>query len=138
MRLALDSNVFIAYLHADDVFFNSAKQKLEQLDTGKDTAVFSTITFGEVMYGAVSTESLDDVRSFFSELSNFDAIAATEEICLLAAELRLRYLSLKLPDAIHLATAIVSKADILITADKKLFTIASNEIKTELLKPTRE
>lgn len=136
MKLALDSNVFIAYLQRDDAFFDSAKKLLEDIESKRYKIVFSTLTFGEVMYGAPPNGSLEIVKSFFNDMLGAVAVAADEEVCLLAAELRLKHSSLKLPDAIHLATALVSSADRLITADKKLYTFASNEIKCELLRPT--
>lgn len=132
MKLALDSNVFIAYLQQDDEFFDSAKTILEKLSENTVVAVFSTLVFGEVMYGAPPNSSIKTIKSFFNDLGAVN-VPADSAVCFKAAELRLRYSSLKLPDAIHLATAIIAKADIFITADKPLVKIASLEIKTIML-----
>lgn len=130
MKLALDSNVFIAYLQQDDAFFEFAKEVLKKVSTGENEAVFSALVFGEVMYGPHPNSSLGAVKEFFDELGSANSISADKDVCLKAAELRQQHTSLKLPDAIHLATAILAKADIFVTADKPLVKISSHEIKT--------
>lgn len=137
MKLAIDSNIFIAFLQKDEAFFKPAAEILKNIADGKHYAVFSTLTYGEVMYGAPRYGSLQAVKLFFRSLRGAEPIAANGEICFLAAELRLKYPSLKLPDAIHLATALVASTDKFVTADRRLYTITAKEMKSELVIPTK-
>ncbi len=133
MKLALDSNIFIAFLQVDDEFFAASKELLEGISQNNVKAIFSTLVYGEVMYGSPPNSSLKAVKSFFNSLAGASEIPADKEVCFKAAELRQKYGSLKLPDAIHLATAIIGGVDIFITADMRLVNIADQQIKTIML-----
>ncbi len=135
MKLAIDSNIFIAFLQEDDAFFKPATRILKSITDATHSAVYSTLAYAEVMYGAPPNGSLEAVKAFFNQLHGAAPIAADKEVCVLAAELRLNHQSLKLPDAIHLATALKAKTDIFVTADKQLYAIASKEIKSQLIRP---
>lgn len=133
MLVALDSNVFIAFLSQDDEFYQPALSIIKRIDTGKLQAVCSAIVYGEVVYTATKESAIAEVGNFFDRLTHCANVPADKKVCVKAAELRIKYPSLKLPDAIHLATAILAKADIFVTADKPLVKIAANEIKTIML-----
>lgn len=133
MLAALDSNVFIAFLARDDVFYEDAARVLRLIDSRKIKAVYSSIVLGEVIYTSKRHEALEIVTSFFEELSGCEDIPADKAVCYKAAVLRQTHASLKLPDAIHLASAIVSGADVFVTADKRLARLAQKEIKSLFL-----
>jgi predicted nucleic acid-binding protein len=124
VTVALDSNVFIAYLAKEAAFYDSAKLIIGQIADSKMGAVCSSIVFGELMYAARKPESLAAVDNFFEQLVHCVDMPASKAICRRAAALQLTHPGLKLPNAIHLATAIEAKADNFITADKRLLTIA--------------
>lgn len=109
---------------------------MREVEGGQLKAVFSSIVFGEVLR-MPAHESLEPIKQFFARLGGSD-FAADKAVCAQAAELRREYSTLRLPDAIHLATAILAKADIFITADKPLAKIAKKEIKTAYLKDFRD
>ena len=133
MVAALDSNVFIAFLSRDDAFYRSALDIIKQIDSGKTKAVCSSIVYGEIVYTARRKDTLSEVEHFFQQLSNCTAVPADKKVCIEAAKLRFKYTSLRLPDAIHLASALHANADVFVTADKRLAKIAKQEIKTNLL-----
>lgn len=133
MLVALDSNVFIAFLSHDDKFYKPALDIIKRIDSGKTQAVCSAIVYGEVVYTAKRENAIHEVGEFFDRLTHCVDMPADKKVCVEAAKLRVRYPTLKLPDAIHLATAVLTKADVFITADKRLAKIAANGIKTIML-----
>jgi predicted nucleic acid-binding protein len=133
MTVALDSNIFIAYLASEDAFYESARQLVGRISKGKIEAVCSSIVLGEIVYPARKPESLAAVDAFFKQLVHCVDVPADKTICRKAASLRLAHASLKLPDAIHLATAIEAKASHFITADKRLLAVAKQLMPTTYL-----
>ncbi len=137
MLLALDSNVFIAFLGREPTFFAAATEILQAVDDGSVEATYSSIVFGEVMrLPAASSFSLRPIKRFFDSLPCAD-YPAGRLVCIKAAELRRSYPSLKLPDAIHLATAMETNANRFITADKQLLGIAKQALPSIYLKEFR-
>jgi predicted nucleic acid-binding protein len=133
MIVALDSNVFIAFIAQgqNTRFFTAAANIMQDVDSGTLDAVYSSIIFGEVMRMPPG-ESLEPIKQFLVSLGNKD-YPADRNVCLKAAELRRTYPALKLPDALHLATALTVKADSFVTADKRLLSVAKQEITSTYL-----
>jgi len=65
-----------------------------------------------------NTALLDDFDRFFNESAS-DVLALSREVIDRATEIRARY-TFKTPDAIHLATAILSKCELFLTNDRRL------------------
>lgn len=128
MTIALDSNVFIAFFERDQnlAFFAAAATIMRSAEIGSLDIVFSSLVLGE----AVRMPKGAATGQFEQFFDSFDGTEypADHIICRRAAEFRRIYPSLKLPDAIHLATAIVSEADTFVTADKRLLAIAKKEM----------
>ncbi|MEK7059503.1 MAG: type II toxin-antitoxin system VapC family toxin [Patescibacteria group bacterium] len=133
MTVALDSNVFIAYLAKDDAFYNSANILIQQIAAGELQAVCSSIVFGEIVYTTSDPKSLAAVDAFFADLASCSDRPADMVVCRKAAQLRQTYPALKLPDALHLATAVVAQANSFVTADRRLLAIAKREIQSTYL-----
>jgi predicted nucleic acid-binding protein len=133
MVVALDSNVFIAFIAQgqDTRFFTAAANIMQDVESGTLGAVYSSIVFGEVMR-MPSGESLEPIKQFLASLEGKD-YPADRNVCSKAAELRRTYPALRLPDALHLATALIAKADNFITADKRLLAVAKQEITSTYL-----
>lgn|SRR5487761_1427088 len=133
MLVTLDSNVFIAALSPKEKHSPNAQQLIHDVAGGKQHAIASSIAYGEVYSVRVPNQPLD-LEGFFSHIDHLEIIPADDSVCLKAGELRLEYGSkLKLPDAIHLATALCANADLFITDDEKLAKIAQKLIATKLL-----
>jgi predicted nucleic acid-binding protein len=130
---ALDSNVFISYLAKNDIFFEPAKSIIDRVVAGEVQAICSTLVFGEVVYLTQQLDKLRLVDEFFSRLTACSEVPANKQICRTAARFRLNHRGLKLPDAIHLATAVEAKADKFVTADRQLSKIAAEYIDAKLL-----
>ncbi len=114
--IAFDSNILIYILEKNSEFFDKA------------IAVFTEIEqVGGVCSSLVVTESLKGtIRSFsmLYPLHNHMIQIITLDIrtAELAGEIRMKY-GLKTPDSIHIATALLSDANIFITNDHKLIKI---------------
>lgn len=75
-----------------------------------------------------------DLSGFFALIPHLITVPVDDVVCVKAGQLRADYgKSLRLPDALHLATALFANADIFITNDKKLATVAIEIIPTALL-----
>lgn len=119
MLIALDSNVFIAALAGSEPHSRQAQQLIRDVAAGKHKAIASSIIYGEVL-GLANREEAD-IERFFAAIPHLVTIPADDGICLAAAQLRRRGGGkLKLPDALHIATALMAGAEVFITNDKSL------------------
>jgi len=135
MLIALDSNILIAALSPHEEHSTRAQQLIKDIASNRYQAVVSSIAYGEIL--SFSTQQVAralDLGSFLRQIKNCATIAADDTICLAAGELRRTYGGkLKLPDALHLATALNQKADLFITNDFKLAKVAESIVATKTL-----
>jgi tRNA(fMet)-specific endonuclease VapC len=110
-RYLLDTNAVIALL--------SGNPEVEQLVRGADWLEISIITQLEFLaFAGLSQDDRDLFIEFAERVEIVGLVASNTELLNQAIELRLRY-RLKLPDAIVMATAVVSDADV-VSADVDL------------------
>lgn len=115
---ALDSNVLIYILERNETFFESAQHALRvALDSGKPICL-STLVLAEVFSGTADKQALE-----FLTASQFTLHDLSQDIAVLAGTLRFSHHSLRTPDAIHLATALIAGARQFITNDDRLWKI---------------
>lgn len=134
MLICLDSNVFIAALSSDETHSDTAQQIILALQANQLQVVYSTIVLGEVLGGSTWTADRLYIDDFFASLENTELVPVTAAVARQAGILRLSAGSkLKLPDAIHLATALDQKADVFITNDGRLAKIAQPFVPTKTL-----
>jgi len=133
MLVALDSNVFIAALSPKEAHSLNAQKLIRSIAEGNHRAVASSLVYGEVL--TVSTDSKAiDLEDFFVHINNLTTVSANDSICLEAGRLRsVQGSKLKLPDAIHLVTAIHNNANLFVTNDEILSKMAKKLIPTKLL-----
>lgn len=124
-RVALDADVVIAFLDADDDQHERAVDLLRpRLGAGTPVVIGASV-YAEVMVRPLARGTGAKVDEFL------DAIGATvlaidRELARRAAGLRARHRSLRLPDALFLATALSAGAD-LVTLDQRLRRVARRE-----------
>ena len=118
--LALDTNILITA-------FNNPKGKsgklLEKIKEISPQVFISTIVFEEFLveiYKKNLEKDLAGYEDFITGGGLFIVVNVDRQIARRAAQLRASYSSIRAPDAIHLATALESKAKIFITADRRL------------------
>jgi predicted nucleic acid-binding protein len=122
--VALDSMLFIYLLDASNPnFYQLTKKFFLSLETSKTTSLTSSVSLLETL-SLSSLESnhakLEDYTRFFQEMEGLTVYPVSLEICLTAAKLRRQQASLKTPDSIQLATALVHQANCFITNDDRL------------------
>jgi predicted nucleic acid-binding protein len=124
-RVALDAGVVIAFLDAGDDQHQRAVDLLRpRLAAGEEILIGASV-YAELMVRPLARGTGGRVDEFI------DAIGATvlaidRELARRAADLRARHRSLRLPDALSLATALMAGAD-LVTLDQRLRRLARSE-----------
>jgi predicted nucleic acid-binding protein len=114
----LDSAAVAGFLDGDDAFHASADERIREL-AGRDTLIVSVITYAELLTGAgLGHHEQSAVRGFFGQLID-EVYSVDRAVAERAAELRSQTPSLKMPDALILATADLRRADLVITADDR-------------------
>jgi len=126
-RYALDTVVLIYFLERHPQFYQAARNIFSQIESGQISAVCSTLVFAELLVPAFRAEKNEQAKKVVHILTNFpnlEIIPMTIDISITAARLRTTY-GLRTPDAIHVATAMETKATGIITNDKNLKKMAS-------------
>ncbi|WJH41844.1 type II toxin-antitoxin system VapC family toxin [Aliirhizobium terrae] len=121
-RLYLDTNVFIAAFEAEGVVAEKAAKLISEAKAKpQKSLVTSEMTLAELLVLPFRRSDLSLVEFYSGLLSSggtVDLRPADRDIFLLSARLRSEISALKLPDAVHLATAMLSGCTHILTADK--------------------
>lgn len=121
--VALDTVVWIYEVEANPCFGPLVRSVFrDRLDTGRNRAGSSLLTLGELLVQPLSVGRMDLVtqyRSFFNTGPTFSVWDLTRPVVEEAAALRARY-RLKMMDALHVASAIVNRADLFLSNDEGL------------------
>ena len=128
-RVALDADVVIAFLDAGDEQHERAVDLLRPLLGGGTEIAIGASVYAEVMVRPLASGTGGRVDEFV------DAIGATvlaidRELARRAAGLRARHRSVRLADALSLATAMMAGAELL-TFDQRLRRVARREQEAE-------
>lgn len=122
----------IGYSESRKYSYN-AQELIRNIASGKYKAVVSSLVYGEVLSVGTGKQPID-LENFIEQIRNLSTIVCDDYVCLRAGELKLKQgKGLKLPDAIHLVTAIKNSADLFITNDMRLAKKANVYIPTRLL-----
>jgi predicted nucleic acid-binding protein len=114
----LDSAAVAGFLDRDDVFHEAADATIRAL-AGRERLIVSVITYAELLTGVgLGHHAGSTVRGFFADLVD-EVHVVDRTIADRAAEMRAAKSSLRMPDALILATADVHDAGIVITADHR-------------------
>jgi predicted nucleic acid-binding protein len=118
-RYYLDTNVIIAIVETPRPLTAAQLRFVRSMDSGAVRAVTSELTLAETLVKPMSVGNPSVVRNYLSFLSGRTAlrvVPVSRDIVIEAA--RLRAVSrAKLPDALHVATARVSRCQYLLTND---------------------
>jgi predicted nucleic acid-binding protein len=138
LRLLLDTSAVIAHLTGDEGVSVAASDVIDgAIATGRNDAVISAVTIGEVLQRPIASgqEAVDRVLGL---LDSLEALQIRSVDFLVAAEAaRMRGLMrLELPDAIVLATGVLTSCQVLVTNDRRMAAAARQavpELKVVLL-----
>ncbi len=116
----LDAGVLIGFLDRSDAHHQKAYRALDESLERNDGIVLPASAFAEMLVGPSrrGPEEVATVRRLIERLA-IEVAPLDADVAANAAGLRARHRSLKLPDALVIATAIVVDADLLITTDRK-------------------
>lgn len=118
--IVLDSSFVLGLLDTDDAHHSAAARLIIQHTTagatfGLPATVLSEVLVGEARRGHPAVEKRRmHLVAMFGPVRPID-----EQVAIEAARLRSKHRSLRLPDALVIATGIVDKADRILTADKR-------------------
>ncbi len=119
-RIALDTVAFIYFLERHPIFYRPAQDLFEQIEKGKIEAVASTLVLTELLVPAFRANDLSSAQDVFRLLTHFPHLKLIEvsaSIAYSASQIRAES-SLRTPDALHLATALLEQVDWFVTNDK--------------------
>ena len=130
----LDAGVLIGFLNAEDAHHGSAAKAIGDALSENQTLAMSASVLAEILVGPSRSgaKAVEVVRNMVATLP-IEVVPIDDEIAVTAAGVRARHQSLKLPDALVIATAKEDGADRLVTTDRRWPTAKRLGIPTELL-----
>jgi predicted nucleic acid-binding protein len=126
-RIYLDTTVFINAYESGGARSDFAWEVLEAVERSEFSAVTSELTLAEVLVGPIQ-EGDDELAGHYHEIlsseGQFEVAAVERRVLIEAATLRGVTRSLRLPDAIHVATARLHDCRFVVSDDLKLPDVA--------------
>ena len=119
-RICFDVNVWIYGLEGYPNFVADLTALFQAIEQGKLTAVTSELSLAEALVKPMKDQNITAQTLYQQAISNRDnveVLPVDRKILIQSAQLRIAN-KLKLPDAIHLATAISSNCSTFLTNDK--------------------
>ena len=129
-RTALDTSLFIYAFEEHPTFWLVASEILRMIDNGQAAGIISSLTIGELAVGPLqhgNRELAHVYEAYISNFPNMTTVDVSREIIRESARIRASY-GVRLPDAIHLATAVQADADVFITNDRRLSQFAEPRV----------
>jgi predicted nucleic acid-binding protein len=135
VAVVLDSDAVVAFLDRADALHDAADEAVRDL-LGKNRLLASAVTYAEVLTGArLGRHDEKRVRGFFTDLIS-EILPVDAKVADKAADLRSKRISLRMPDAMILATAdLHSEVGLVVTGDRRAAKITGSSFKVKLLKP---
>lgn len=121
--IALDTNIFILALDHPGEAGEKASSLLEHIKNVSPKVFISVLTLHEFfikVYKEGRERDTAKLLDFISMGGLASLVDINREIALSAAKIRATFIHVRAPDALHIATAIESKAKIFITTDRRL------------------
>lgn len=129
-QVTIDTAPIIYLLEGNSQFLKQFLPLFERIEAGEIDAVVSVVTLAEVLAGPLRNGNEILADRYFRTLrsgSNWQIQEMDAELAFMAARIRVRY-SLKLPDAIQVATAIHSGSIALVTHDRDFSSVDEIQI----------
>jgi predicted nucleic acid-binding protein len=120
--VALDTNVFVYQLLDHPKYAPLTDLILHAVENGRPRAVTTTVTLAEILTKAEQDANLQaaiDYEAYLTLFPNLTLLPIDVPIAKTAARLRAQFCC-KLPDALQMAAALLTQADVFITNDRDL------------------
>ncbi len=121
-RVALDADIVVAFLDPEDDQHATAVAELRPRLAAGDELLAAATVYAESIVRPLQ-QGTDAIVDEFFDAAGISIVPIDRAVARRAAVLRAEHQSLRLPDAMSLATAIVTQSELL-TLDKKLRQIA--------------
>jgi predicted nucleic acid-binding protein len=118
----LDTNVLIALIEPVAPLSANQRRLVEQLESGSHVAMTSEIALAECLVKPLADEVVDTVRAYYTLFDSqawLTVLPVSRPVLVEAAALRATH-RITLPDAIHVASAILANASVFLTDDRRL------------------
>jgi len=122
-RIYLDTNVFIAAYENEHSPSDHAWRILTAIENGEFFGVTSELTLAELLVRPIEQSNYELAQQYqdvISPATGFDVPTIDREVLIEAATLRAVRKSLRLPDAVHVATARLYDCTHIISDDRRL------------------
>ena len=122
-RIYLDTNIFIYAFEETSRRSNLLKQIFATSDKETPFLVTSELSLAELLvhpYEAADDKSIDAYDGFIRNSHWLEVCQVTRQTHIYAAVMRSQYRTIRLPDALHLSTAIGAQCSHFLTSDKGL------------------
>lgn len=123
MRVYLDTNVFIAAYENTQTPSDHAWRILTAIESGELVGVTSELTLAELLVKPIEQRDYD-LAQHYQEIiapgASFDVPTIDRPVLIEAASLRAVQRSMRLPDAIHVATARLNECAHFVSSDRRL------------------
>lgn len=122
-RVYLDANVFVAAFEHAGAHSDHAWWIMRAIENGEIAAGTSELTLAEVLVKPLEVGATDLAEGYERMMmsgSNFEVLPIRRDILIGAAALRARRTSIRLPDAVHIATAQALSCGFFISDDRRL------------------
>ncbi len=129
----LDAGVVIGFLDRSDAHHETARAALTNAIRAGDRLAMAASALAECLVGParLGDAAINTIREVVARLP-ISVIPLDIEIAIMAARLRAGHRSLRLPDALVIATAIEEAADRLITTDRRWPTARALKLNTAI------
>jgi predicted nucleic acid-binding protein len=122
-RVYLDSNVFIAAYETVSARSEHAWWLLSAIEDGELVGITSELTLAEILvkpFGEGDDELVRRYQEIIAPADRFEITAVSRQVLVEAAKLRSARRSMRLPDAIHVASARLSECSHIVSDDRRL------------------
>lgn len=122
-RVYLDANVFVAAFENVGAHSDHAWWILRAVEAGEIVGTTSEITLAEILVKPLETGAKDLAAGYESMIvpsGAFDVRPVNRDVLIKAAGVRAHRRSVRLPDAIHIATATASSCAFFVSDDRRL------------------
>lgn len=124
-RVYLDTNIFIYALEGYSTFRPALTVLFEALDRHELAAITSELTLAEALVKPFLDRSIERERAYLQILqpsASLQMLPVSRDVLIASARLRAET-NMKLPDAIHAATALITGCSYFLTNDSHLRTV---------------
>ena len=129
-QIYLDTNIWIYALEGFPAFAQELTDLFQSIDQGHLTAVTSELSLAEVLVKPIQNGNASQQETYKQAISNapnLQVIPVDRAILIEAAQVRATT-SLKLPDAIHAATALTAQCSTFLTNDQRFQVLSGLQV----------